>query len=292
MAASNPAIVTGIYGGDNDPSKRFSGSDPDPRHLEGGGYHPSVNQLIAHGNGDDYSHQHPLDMGGDPNRSSGLDTSRSTANMIVRTQRAITAIRIDHPLFRSCREVNGTLDGVTTVNSDRFLGGGQNYHPDATHLWHSHYGWLRWYMTDPTRSWQEVPRVLAVLNGTPLGDITIEPPDKTQLQEEDDMPELNITLQPGEMRTVKVPRGANSCTFSTVEEDGRVRVEAMGGTAPAQFLGGSRDENQAQLIPKRKPFGWIGNGTDGTPKFSAEKFAILRLKNFGRYQVAVEMVKV
>src|SRR5690242_1581486 len=58
-----------------------SGILPDPSHLKSGGYHCSVLDLRANGNGDDYSNTRPDDRNQNLPNSSACDMSMSNADM-------------------------------------------------------------------------------------------------------------------------------------------------------------------------------------------------------------------
>ena len=284
VTQNNPWLQRG-YDGIRAASKRFSGIVGDAAHALRGGYHIAY---VLQQWWSNYSTTLPTDQGGDRSKSSGLDIGFNTGEMILHTQRAFHAMMLKLAAFITVREWNGTLDGQTTRNYDRHLMG-QNYEPDATHLWHNHGGFDRSTWTDDAAAPAAVAGFIAVMNGDPLTTATTEPPDALAvpvIQEET----VNFTLDPGEERTVAVPLQANYCTLVVADptRDGRLRVEAVGGPQ-ARFLGGSLDAASAQLIPRRRPLVWRGKDKDGKAVFSYALFPIIRFKNTGPVQVGVDI---
>ncbi len=60
----------------------LSGIAPDQDHLNGGGFHVSVNDLRAYGNQNDYSNTHPDDRNLNPEYGAGIDISLAKTDMI------------------------------------------------------------------------------------------------------------------------------------------------------------------------------------------------------------------
>lgn len=159
-------------------SKVFSGIVGDRAHALRGGYHIGRNFQPA-GN---YSTSLVRDRGGDGDMACAIDISFAPADMIVATTRLINAARSNDPRVRGVREINGTLNGRTTVNYDVVISG-QNYTPDSTHLWHIHLGCFR----DTAQTLVVINGIADVINGVPIGQYQPSTGNTTTPIEGDDM---------------------------------------------------------------------------------------------------------
>lgn len=115
----------------------LAGMVPDPRHLTGGGYHCSVNDLRAHGNQDDYSNTRPDDRNLNVEYCSAYDVTLSRADMI-RSYKRVYAVWKDHddPRRKYINCINtwpGTGDAVRIDFYANRIG-----YASADHKWHVH----------------------------------------------------------------------------------------------------------------------------------------------------------
>jgi hypothetical protein len=88
------AVADGFVKNAGYTSAVLAGIVPDPRHLSNGGYHCSVNDLRAHGNGGDYSNVRPDDKNFNPTYAAAVDVSLSKADMI-RSYKRVYAVYLD-----------------------------------------------------------------------------------------------------------------------------------------------------------------------------------------------------
>lgn len=126
----------------------LSGIQPDPRHLDRGGYHCSVEDLRAHGNADDYSNTRPDDHNFNIKYGAAVDVSMSPADMRLHYQR-IHAVWADmsDPRRKYFNAVN-TWDGSGDAVRLDFVRNTAGYaSPD--HKWHVHDETRRRYLLDP-----------------------------------------------------------------------------------------------------------------------------------------------
>lgn len=131
------------------PSAAFSGIVPDLAHLENGGYHVSIEDLIRHGNGGDYSNRRPNDRcppvsAEGAKYSCALDISMTRADMAKHYKRirAVYDNRTD-PRRQYLNYVN-TWDGNTSHAATRFnFVDNRVTTATADHKWHAHQDWSR-----------------------------------------------------------------------------------------------------------------------------------------------------
>lgn len=82
VSAALRAVADGFVKNSGYVSAVLSGLVPDSRHLSNGGYHCSVDDLRAHGNGGDYSNVRTDDHNFNPHNGSAYDISMSKSDMI------------------------------------------------------------------------------------------------------------------------------------------------------------------------------------------------------------------
>jgi hypothetical protein len=126
----------------------LSGIKPNVAHLKSGGYHCAVKDLLAYGNGNDYSNTRPDDRGWNPQYGAAVDVSMVKADLVLAYGRvhAVWADQAD-PRRRYFNAVNvwdGTGD-ATRLNFDKNTAG----YADATHKFHVHAELRRRYLLDP-----------------------------------------------------------------------------------------------------------------------------------------------
>lgn len=125
----------------------LSGLVPNSRHLSTGGYHCSVNDLRAHGNGNDYSNTRGDDKNFNPGNCSAYDVSLSKADMI-RNYKRVYAVWKDtsDPRRKYINCINtwpGTGDAVRIDFAANKIG-----HASDDHKWHVHGEMRRRYNND------------------------------------------------------------------------------------------------------------------------------------------------
>lgn len=131
------AVADGFVKASGYASAVLSGLVPDSRHLSGGGYHCSVNDLKAHGNGNDYSNTRADDRNFNPGNCSAYDVSLSKADMI-RNYKRVYAVWKDHddPRRKYINCINtwpGTGDAVRIDFVANKIGRASD-----DHKWHVH----------------------------------------------------------------------------------------------------------------------------------------------------------
>lgn len=159
----------------------LSGLAPDPRHLENGGFHCSIDDLIAHGNGNDYSNTRADDKGYNPKYGAAFDVSFSKADMVKGYGRvhAIWADKSD-PRRKYLNAVNGWDGSGDAIRLD-FDAGVAKY-ASEDHKWHNHGEVHRRYVRDM----KAMRAVVSIYRGESKATwITREEP--TGLQGDDDM---------------------------------------------------------------------------------------------------------
>jgi len=146
----------------------FAGIVGDPAHRATGGYHISLEDLIAAGMSGDYSiAQFTDDRRGPADCASAVDMTMSTAAMRLVTGRLAAAWRAQDPRLDAVRGFNGTLDGVHALRWDA-----SNPDPNTVnaatgdHLWHVH--------LEVFRRWCDDMTVAAGILGVILGDQTVQ----------------------------------------------------------------------------------------------------------------------
>lgn len=128
-------------------SAMLSGLAPDPRHLERGGFHCSIQDLLAHGNGSDYSNIRAGDKGFNPKYGAAFDVSLNKTDM-VKAYGRIHVVWADHsdPRRRYVNAIN-CWDGSGDATRIDFDAGTAKYaSPD--HTWHIHGEFHRRYVLD------------------------------------------------------------------------------------------------------------------------------------------------
>jgi hypothetical protein len=130
------------------PSAVLSGLAPDPRHLDNGGFHCSLEDLRAHGNGGDYSDSRPNDRGFNPKYGAAFDVSLAAKDMI-RAYGRVRTVWADHsdPRRVYVNAIN-CWDGSGAATRFDFDAGIAKYaSPD--HVWHVHGEIHRRFVRDP-----------------------------------------------------------------------------------------------------------------------------------------------
>lgn len=138
----------------------LSGIAPDAAHLGRGGYHCSIQDLIANGNGSDYSNTRPDDKGYNPKYGAAIDMSMSTADMVKchNRVRAVWADKTD-PRRKYINAIN-TWDGSGDAVRLDFYANSERSATDD-HKWHNHDETRRRYLLD----WEAVRAVASVFKG-------------------------------------------------------------------------------------------------------------------------------
>lgn len=138
----------------------LSGIKPDAAHLDRGGYHCSIEDLIAHGNGGDYSNTRPDDKGFNPKYGAAIDMSMSSSDMIKchNRVRAVWADRTDprRIYMNAINTWDGSGDAVRLdfyANTERVA--------SADHKWHNHGEMRRRYLLD----WTAARAMVSALKG-------------------------------------------------------------------------------------------------------------------------------
>lgn len=148
VSAPMRAAVDGIVHQCGLGSAVLSGIVPDRRHLNNGGYHCSVEDLIAYGNRADYSNTRTDDRGFNPKYGAGFDVTMSKADM-VRVYKRVHAVWKDKtdPRRKYVNAIN-VWDGTgDAVRLDFVTGQAKYASPD--HKWHTHGEFRRRWVNDP-----------------------------------------------------------------------------------------------------------------------------------------------
>ncbi|WP_250029824.1 hypothetical protein [Paractinoplanes maris] len=142
------------------PSAVLSGLKPDSRHLGSGGFHCSVLDLRAHGNGNDYSNSRSNDRNFHVEFGAAADISMSAADMI-RSHGRIRAVWADRsdPRRKYVNAINGWDGTGDAVRYDFDVGTSKYASPD--HRWHVHLEVHRRYVRDP----QAAQAVVSIFKG-------------------------------------------------------------------------------------------------------------------------------
>jgi peptidoglycan hydrolase-like protein with peptidoglycan-binding domain len=141
-AAADGFVKASGYG-----SAVLSGLVPDRRHLSQGGYHCSVEDLLAYGNGRDYSNTRADDKGFNPKYGAAYDVTMSRADMI-RHYKRVYAIFKDKsdPRHKYINAIN-TWPGVGDPVRLDFVTG-KVTRASKDHSWHAHGELRRRYLLD------------------------------------------------------------------------------------------------------------------------------------------------
>lgn len=138
----------------------LSGIVPDERHLEDGGFHCSIEDLIRFGNRNDYSNLRIDDKGWNPKYGAAIDMSMSPADMKLCFQR-IKAVFDDRTDPRrkyinafNCWDGVGSADRLDFVTSTWGTS-------SSDHKWHNHSEHKRRYLLD----WDMAYAVVSMLRG-------------------------------------------------------------------------------------------------------------------------------
>jgi hypothetical protein len=132
----------------------LSGIVPDSRHLDNGGYHCSIKDLIRFGNGNDYSNTRIDDKGFNTQYGAAFDVTMSTADM-KKAHKRVYAVWKDRsdPRRKYINAVNcwdGSGDAVRLDFKKNTAG-----YASPDHKWHTHNDMPRRYLLDPkaARAW-------------------------------------------------------------------------------------------------------------------------------------------
>lgn len=150
----------------------ISGIVPDKRHLDGGGYHVSIDDLVRHGNGGDYSNRRPGDVSPPVTvrgrqLAAAFDVSMSPADMrrvhgnVMRVFRDKTDPRREFINAINCWDGSG--DAVRVDFQADTVGWAS---PD--HTWHKHTDFPRKYVDvwrDEAAAWKAARAVVSVITG-------------------------------------------------------------------------------------------------------------------------------
>lgn len=119
------------------PSAVLSGIAPNSQHLKAGGFHCSIEDLIAHGNGGDYSNTRTDDKGFNPKYGAAFDVSFSKTDMIKAYGRvhAVWADKSD-PRRQYVNAINCWSGTGDATRFDFDAGTAKYASPD--HEWHVH----------------------------------------------------------------------------------------------------------------------------------------------------------
>lgn len=155
------------------PSAVLSGIAPDRDHLDNGGYHVSIDDLIRYGNAGDYSNRNPLDKA-PPVTAAGrknacaVDISMSTADM-KRHHARVRAVWLNRDTDTRAKYVNAinTWDGSGDAIRYNFVKG-TSERASSDHQWHEHEEWPRAYaddVRDETAAWRAARAHLSIAVG-------------------------------------------------------------------------------------------------------------------------------
>lgn len=133
------------------PSAVFSGIVPDSDHLDTGGYHVSIEDLVLHGNGGDYSNSRPLDIA-PPVTTKGkqlscaMDMSMSPTDMAKHYKRVKVVYDDRSDPRRKYFSYVNTWDGVSASATRFDFQGNRILTASADHKWHAHQDYPRAYV--------------------------------------------------------------------------------------------------------------------------------------------------
>jgi hypothetical protein len=165
----------------------LSGIVPNAAHLKSGGYHCSVNDLRAYGNGNDYSNTRPDDRNWNPAYGAAVDVSMSKADL-VRTYGRVHAVWADHSdprrkYFNAVNVWDGSGD-ATRLNFDKNTAG----YADDSHKFHVHAELRRRYVLDA-----KAARAMVSMFAGDSTATWIASEEATGLQGDDDMATISQT---------------------------------------------------------------------------------------------------
>lgn len=175
MATLSPPNLFKMYGL-LDPylsSLRIGGIVGDTRHVAGGGYHISREDLRSHGQGGDYSIQAPADNRGGSDYAAAIDLSLNPQQMVLVSKRLKKAFDEDDDRIDCLREFIGTVDNRNVCGWNRYRTGRRtgwysSGYSESSHLWHVHLSFFRDYCDD--LEW--IKAVAEVVAGLPAGTLT------------------------------------------------------------------------------------------------------------------------
>jgi hypothetical protein len=153
-------------------SLRKGGVVGDTRHVAGGGYHISRNDLRSHGQSGDYSIRAPADGRGNGSCASAIDITLNRAQMVVMSKRLKAAFDRNDPRIDCLREFIGTVDNRNVCGWNRYRTGRRtgwysSGYSESSHLWHVHLSFFRAYNND----WNRMLGVAEVLRSLPAGNL-------------------------------------------------------------------------------------------------------------------------
>lgn len=164
------------------PSAVLSGLAPDPRHEQSGGFHCSIEDLLLHGNGGDFSDRRPNDRGWNPKYGAAGDVSMAKPDMIRAFGRVHTVwADRDDPRRVYVNAVNGWDGSGDATRLDFDAGAAEYASPD--HKWHHHFELHRRFVLDPVAAralvsiyqGESKAQWLARENPKPLMEVTMLP---------------------------------------------------------------------------------------------------------------------
>lgn len=155
-----------------------SGTVPDQAHLDRGGYHVSVDDLIRYGNGGDYSNSRPGDRTSEltvfgRTQGAASDIGMSTADMALNYRRiaAVHANRANDPRAKFLNYVN-TYKGSGDATRFDFVDGSVGFATED-HKWHVHEDRKRIHVDtqrNEAECWTAARAVVSVHTGQSLAD--------------------------------------------------------------------------------------------------------------------------
>ena len=183
MSTKAPSALYGMYKL-LDPylsSLKIGGVVGDTRHVAGGGYHISREDLRSHGQGRDYSIQAPADLRGPADCAAAIDLTLSREQMVLVSKRLKAAMTTPtpglsggyDPRIEPLREFIGTVDNRNVCGYNRYrTGRGTGWYAsgysEVSHLWHVHLSLFRAYCND-VNAVRGVAEVVAGLKPGVLG---------------------------------------------------------------------------------------------------------------------------
>lgn len=153
-------------------SLRIGGIVGDTAHVQGGGYHISREDLLAHNQGGDYSIQAPADRRGRSYYAAAIDISLGPKQMVTVSKRLKAAMEGDNydDRIEPLREFIGTVDNKNVCGYNRYQTGRRtgwysSGYSDSSHLWHVHLSFFR----DYCNNWNDILGVAEVVCGLAPG---------------------------------------------------------------------------------------------------------------------------
>lgn len=131
------AVADGFVKASGYSSAVLAGLVPDIRHLANGGYHCSVEDLKAHGNGNDYSNTRVDDRNFNPSYGAAYDVTLSRADMIRNYKRVYVVFKDKTDPRRRYVNCINTWPGIGDAVRLDFVAGTVKRASDD-HKWHVH----------------------------------------------------------------------------------------------------------------------------------------------------------